>query len=176
MKIDAQWLQFMAFLPKWKITLLSVIIPFIVFLLYYFFICIDYQQETTRQQVEVAQTLTRINYYQNTLGTMPPLNSLITQQTDYDTPLNNQSANERLQHLLITYHFTPETWENMPNSLYKLTFTLPYPRFLALLKYINQTGLSLVSLNISPIKTDKLSVQISLTELNNPLSEQGDIS
>lgn len=100
MKINAQWLLFIAFLPKWKLTLLSLIIPFIAFLFYYLFIYTDYQQEITQQHVEMAQRLKRINHHQSTLETMPTINSLIAQQIDYDIPLNTSPVSEQLQHLL----------------------------------------------------------------------------
>jgi hypothetical protein len=176
MRINAQWLLFIAFLPKWKLTLLSLIIPFIAFLFYYLFIYTDYQQEITQQYIEMAQRLQRINHHQSTLETMPSINSLITQQIEYDIPLNNSPVSEQLQRLLMTYHFIPEIWEVMPNSLYKLTFTLSYSQFLTLLEYLNQTSLALISLNIVPIETHLISVQMSLTELSYPSAIQGDIS
>lgn len=176
MKIKAQWLLLIAFLPKWKLTLLSLIIPFITLLFYYLFIYMDYQQAITQQHVEIAQRLKRINHHQNTLGTMPSLNSLITQQMDYDIPFDNTPVSEQLQRLLMTYHFIPDIWENTPNSLYKLTFTLSYSRFLTLLEYLNQTHLALISLNIIPIEPHLISVQMSLTELSYPSAIQGDIS
>lgn len=176
MKINAQWLLFIAFLPKWKLTLLSLIIPFIAFLFYYLFIYTDYQQEIAQQHIEMAQRLKRINYHQSTLEIMPSINSLITQQIDYDIPLNNSPVSEQLQRLLMTSHFIPEIWEVMPNSLYKLTFTLSYSQFLTLLEYLNQTSLALISLNIVPIETHLISVQMSLTELSYSSAIQGDIS
>lgn len=176
MKINTQWLLFIAFLPKWKLTLLSLIIPIITFLFYYLFIYTDYQQEITQQHIEMAQRLKRINHHQSTLETMPSINSLIAQQIDYDIPLNNPPVSEQLQRLLMTYHFIPEIWEVMPNSLYKLTFTLSYSQFLTLLECLNQTSLALISLNIVPIETHLISVQMSLTELSYPSAIQGDIS
>lgn len=176
MKINAQWLLLIAFLPKWKLTLLSLIIPFITLLFYYLFIYTDYQQEIAQQHLEIVQRLKRINHYQSALDTMPSIHSLITQQIDYDIPFDNLPVSEQLQRLLMAYHFIPEIWENSPNSLYKLTFTLSYPQFLALLEYLNQTSLALVSLNIVPIETHLISVQMSLTELSYPSAIQGDIS
>ncbi|NBN75987.1 hypothetical protein [Proteus sp. G2615] len=176
MKINVKWLQFVVSLAMWQITLLSLTIPFIIFLLYYFFIYTDYQQEITQQHMEIKQSLSRIHHYQRTLETIPSLGSLIAQQADYNIPLNIPSASEQLQHILMTYHFIPETWENSSNSLYKLTFTLPYTRFLTLLEFLNQTGLLLVSLNIMPTETKLLSVQITLTTLKELSLEQEDIS
>ncbi|MCO8050940.1 hypothetical protein ACTFWT_11095 [Proteus penneri] len=176
MKINAQWLLLIAFLPKWKLTLLSLIIPFITLLVYYLFIYTDYQQEITQQHVEMAQRRKRIDHHQNTLNTMPSINSLITQQIDYDIPFNNSPVSEQLQHLLMTYHFIPEIWENTPNSLYKLTFTLSYSQFLTLLECLNQTSLALISLNIFPIENHLISVQMSLIELSYPHTIQDDIS
>ena len=141
-----------------------------------FFIYTDYQQEITQQHMEIKQSLSRIHHYQRTLETIPSLGSLIAQQADYNIPLNIPSASEQLQHILMTYHFIPETWENSSNSLYKLTFTLPYARFLTLLEFLNQTGLLLVSLNIMPTETKLLSVQITLTTLKELSLEQEDIS
>ncbi|MBQ0212586.1 hypothetical protein KAH51_03820 [Proteus vulgaris] len=176
MKINVQWLQFVVSLAMWQITLLSLTIPFTIFLLYYFFIYTGYQQEITQQQVETTQRLSRIHHYQKMLETPPSLESLIAQQADYHISLNNPSTPEQLQHLLITYHFIPETWENAPNSLYKLTFNLSYTRLLTLLEHLNQTGLLLISLNIIPIKTELLSVQITLMALKGLSLEQGGIS
>ncbi|MCF1868268.1 MULTISPECIES: hypothetical protein [Enterobacterales] len=176
MKINAQWLLLIAFLPKWKLTLLSLMIPFITLLFYYLVIYTDYQQEIAQQHLEIAQRLKRINHYQSTLDTMPSINSLITQQIDYDIPFDKPPISEQLQRLLMTYHFIPEIWENTPNSLYKLTFTLSYPQFLTLLEYLNQTSLALISLNIVPIKPHLISVQMSFTELSYPNAIQGDIS
>ncbi|TON22385.1 hypothetical protein, partial [Vibrio parahaemolyticus] len=96
MKINAQWLLLIAFLPKWKLTLLSLIIPFITLLVYYLFIYTDYQQEITQQHVEMAQRRKRIDHHQNTLNTMPSINSLITQQIDYDIPFDNSPVSEQL--------------------------------------------------------------------------------
>ncbi|WP_109399441.1 hypothetical protein [Proteus sp. TJ1640] len=176
MKINAQWLLLIAFLPKWKLTLLSLIIPFITLLVYYLFIYTDYQQEITQQHVEMAQRRKRIDHHQNTLNTMPSINSLITQQIDYDIPFDNSPVSEQLQRLLMTYHFIPEIWENTPNSLYKLTFTLSYSQFLTLLECLNQTSLALISLNIFPIENHLISVQMSLIELSYPHTIQDDIS
>ncbi|CRL65119.1 hypothetical protein [Proteus penneri] len=176
MKINAQWLLLIAFLPKWKLTLLSLIIPFITLLVYYLFIYTDYQQEITQQHVEMAQRRKRIDHHQNTLNTMPSINSLITQQIDYDIPFNNSPVSEQLQRLLMTYHFIPEIWESTPNSLYKLTFTLSYSQFLTLLECLHQTSLALISLNIFPIENHLISVQMSLIELSYPHTIQDDIS
>ncbi|WP_100158529.1 hypothetical protein [Proteus columbae] len=176
MKINAQWLLFIAFLPKWKLNLLSLMIPFITLLFYYLFIYTGYQQEIAQQHLEIAQRLKRISHYQNTLDTMPSINSLIAQQIDYDISFDNPPVSEQLQRLLMTYHFIPETWENTPNSLYKLTFTLSYPQFLTLLEYLNQTSLALISLNIVPIESHLISVRMSFTELSYPSAIQGDIS
>lgn len=176
MKINAQWLLLIAFLPKWKLTLLSLIIPFITLLVYYLFIYTDYQQEITQQHVEMAQRRKRIDHHQNTLNTMPSINSLITQQIDYDIPFDNSPVSEQLQRLLMTYHFIPEIWENTPNSLYKFTFTLSYSQFLTLLECLNQTSLALISLNIFPIENHLISVQMSLIELSYPHTIQDDIS
>ncbi len=107
---------------------------------------------------------------------MPSINSLITQQIDYGILFDNPPVSEQLQRLLMTYHFIPEIWENTPNSLYKLTFTLSYPQFLTLLEYLSQTSLALLSLNIVPIKPHLISVQMSFTELSYPSAIQGDIS
>lgn len=176
MKINTQWLLLIAFLPKWKLTLLSLIIPFITFLFYYLFIYTDYQQEIAQQYVEITQRLKRINHLQSTLSTMPSMNSLITQQIDYDIPFDNPQVSEQLQRLLMTYHFIPEVWENAPNSLYKLTFHLSYPQFLTLLECLNQTSLALISLNVVPIERHLISVQMSLTALSYPSAIPGDIS
>lgn len=176
MKINVQWLQFVISLAMWQITLLSLTIPFTIFLLYYFFIYSGYQQEITQQQMETTQRLSRIHHYQKTLETAPSLESLIAQQADYHISLNNSSTHEQLQHLLITYHFIPEIWENSPNSLYKLTFTLPYTRLITLLEHLNQTGLLLISLDITPTKTELLSIQITLMALKELSLEQGGIS
>lgn len=176
MKINVQWLQFVISLAMWQITLLSLTIPFTIFLLYYFFIYSGYQQEITQQQMETTQRLSRIHHYQKTLETAPSFESLIAQQADYHISLNNPSTHEQLQHLLITYHFIPEIWENSPNSLYKLTFTLPYTRLITLLEHLNQTGLLLISLDITPTKTELLSIQITLMALKELSLEQGDIS
>ncbi|MBI6530090.1 hypothetical protein JEP40_13315 [Proteus vulgaris] len=176
MKINMQWLQFVVSLAIWQITLLSLTIPFIIFLLYYVVIYTNYQQEIIQQQMEITQRLTRIHHYQKTSETTPSLESLIAQQAEYHIPLNSPSPPEQLQHILITYHFTPETWESSPNSLYKLTFTLSYARLLTLLEHLNQTGLLLISLNIIPTKTELLSVQITLTALKELSLEQGGIS
>ncbi|WP_193017338.1 hypothetical protein [Proteus sp. FME41] len=176
MKIQTQWLQFIAFLTTWQITLLSLTLPFIIFFLYYFFIVTDHQQEITQQQTEITQRLTRMNHYQSLLDAMPSLDSLMTLQTEYDIPLDNQSPQERLQSLLIAYHFIPETWENTADSLYKLTFILSYSRFLTLLEQLNQAGFFLVSLSVIPTNIALLSIKISLTRLNDLVSEQGDIS
>lgn len=176
MKKNAQWLLLIAFLPKWKLTLLSLMIPFITLLAYYLFIYTDYQQEITQQHLEIAQRLKRINHHQNTLSTMPSMNSLIKQQIDYDIPFDNSPVSDQLQRLLMIYHFIPEIWENTPNSLHKLTFTLSYSQFLTLLEYLNQTSLALISLNIFPIENHLISVQMSLTELSYPHAIQGDIS
>lgn len=105
MKINVKWLQFVVSLAMWQITLLSLTIPFIIFLLYYFFIYTDYQQEITQQHMEIKQSLSRIHHYQRTLETIPSLGSLIAQQADYNIPLNIPSASEQLQHILMTYHF-----------------------------------------------------------------------
>ncbi|ODQ03792.1 hypothetical protein BHE86_08595 [Shigella sp. FC1655] len=176
MKINTQWLLLMIFLPKWKLTLLSLMMPFIILLFYYLFIYTNYQQEITQQHIEIAQRLKRINHHKSTLGTMPSINSLIIQQIDYDIPFNNLPVSEQLQRLLMTYSFIPEVWENMPNSLYKLTFTLSYPQFLTLLEYLNQTSLALISLNIVPIETRLISVQMSLSELSDSSVIQDEIS
>lgn len=176
MKINTQWLLLMIFLPKWKLTLLSLMVPFIILLFYYLFIYTNYQQEITQQHIEIAQRLKRINHHKSTLGTMPSINSLIIQQIDYDIPFNNLPVSEQLQRLLMTYSFIPEVWENMPNSLYKLTFTLSYPQFLTLLEYLNQTSLALISLNIVPIETRLISVQMSLSELSDSSVIQDEIS
>lgn len=176
MKINTQWLLLIIFLPKWKLTLLSLMIPFIILLFYYLFIYTNYQQEITQQHIEIAQRLKRINHHKSTLGTMPSIHSLIIQQIDYDIPFNNLPVSEQLQRLLMTYSFIPEVWENMPNSLYKLTFTLSYPQFLTLLEYLNQTSLALISLNIVPIETRLISVQMSLTELSDSSVIQDEIS
>lgn len=176
MKINTQWLLLMIFLPKWKLTLLSLMMPFIILLFYYLFIYTNYQQEITQQHIEIAQRLKRINHHKSTLGTMPSINSLIIQQIDYDISFNNLPVSEQLQRLLMTYSFIPEVWENMPNSLYKLTFTLSYPQFLTLLEYLNQTSLALISLNIVPIETRLISVQMSLSELSDSSVIQDEIS
>lgn len=176
MKINTQWLLLIIFLPKWKLTLLSLMIPFIILLFYYLFIYTNYQQEITQQHIEIAQRLKRINHHKSTLGTMPSIHSLIIQQIDYDIPFNNLPVSEQLQRLLMTYSFIPEVWENMPNSLYKLTFTLSYPQFLTLLEYLNQTSLALISLNIVPIETRLISVQMSLSELSDSSVIQDEIS
>lgn len=176
MTIIVQWLHFWPYLAMWKKIFFCLLVPFFIVLFFYLCIFITYQQDIALQQTEITQRLIRINQYQKTQNAQPSLVLLQSQYADYAFHLEHQSPDMRLQHLFSTYQVIPQTWENEHNSLYKLTFILPYSQFLSLLAHLSHAGFSLTLLDVIPTKAHLLSIQIHLIDLNESISKQGALS
>ncbi|QAV23049.1 hypothetical protein [Proteus hauseri] len=165
-----RWAQYLVFLPFWKKLVLSFFAPMSIGFISCTFIFANYLQQIEIQQAAITQSQTRIKQYRTTLDNMPSISSLKALQNDYHIPFNSISADERLQQVLNKHQFIPDSWERDNNTFYKLRFTLSYSRFLMLLEHVSQVGFSLSSINVIPINSLILSVQLHLIDLNQPIS------
>lgn len=176
MIINNQWSQYIVFLNFWKKLLFSLLIPITIFLFCLIFIFNKYYKEIEQKKTAITLSQIRIKQHLSTLRNMPSITSLKALQYDYHITSSPLSANERLQQILNEHQFIPDSWEYDNNSFYKLRFTLSYPQFLRLLKYVSHIGFSLSSINVMPIDHQVLSVQLHLIDLNHAVASSLSLS